>query len=103
VFSVPTFIQYYGISDVCLSLPAVLNKEGVDRVLPLELNLEEADGPRRSAEVLQSTIAKLNLYDRKLQKDGIGGTQVKVDKESTSRQEVRSRSRVRGQPESGQK
>jgi L-lactate dehydrogenase len=62
VFSVSTFIgDYYGISDVCLSLPAVLNREGVDRVLRLELNPEEAAGLRRSAEVLQSTIAKLKL------------------------------------------
>ena len=62
VFSVSTFIRdYCGISDVCLSLPAVLNREGVDRVLRLELNPEEAAGLRRSAEVLQSTIAKLKL------------------------------------------
>jgi len=62
VFSVSTFIRdYYGISNVCLGLPAVLNREGVDRVLRLELSAEEAGGLRRSAEVLQSTIAKLKL------------------------------------------
>jgi hypothetical protein len=33
----------------------------VDRVLRLELDPEEAAGLRRSAEVLQSTVAKLKL------------------------------------------
>jgi L-lactate dehydrogenase len=62
VSSVSTFIRdYYGIGDVCLSLPAVLNREAVDRVLRLELNPQEAAGLRRSAEVLQGTIAKLKL------------------------------------------
>ena len=62
VFSVSTLIRdYYGISNVCLSLPAVLNRGGVDRVLRLELDPEEEAGLRRSAEVLQSMIAELEL------------------------------------------
>lgn len=62
VFSVSTLIQdYYGISDVCLSLPTVLNRTGVDRLLRPELNQEEVAGLRRSAEVLRSTIGLLGM------------------------------------------
>jgi L-lactate dehydrogenase len=62
VFSVSTLIQdYYGIRDVCLSLPTVLDRTGVDRLLRPELSGEEVDGLRRSAEVLKSTIRQLGL------------------------------------------
>jgi L-lactate dehydrogenase len=62
VFSVSTLIRdYYGVSDVCLSLPAVLNSRGVDRVLRIELGDQEVIGLRRSAEVLKSTIAKIGF------------------------------------------
>ncbi len=62
VFSVSTLIHdYYGIGDVCLSLPAVLNRGGVDRVLRLELNAEETAGLQRSAEVLRETAKRLKL------------------------------------------
>jgi L-lactate dehydrogenase len=62
VFSVSTLIRdYYGIDEVCLSLPAVLNSHGVDRVLRLELDDEEVTGLRRSAEILKSTIAKIGF------------------------------------------
>lgn len=62
VFSVSTLIRdYCGISDVCLSLPAVVNQSGADRILRLELNPEETGALRRSAEVLRATIAQLQL------------------------------------------
>jgi L-lactate dehydrogenase len=62
VFSVSTLIRdYYGISDLCLSLPTVLSQGGVDRVLRLELNNGEVAGLRRSAEVLRATITELGL------------------------------------------
>jgi L-lactate dehydrogenase len=62
VFSVSTLIRdYYGINDICLSLPAVVNRRGVDRVLRLELDAAETAGLQRSAEVLQGTIAGSKL------------------------------------------
>lgn len=62
IFSISTLIRgYYGIGDVCLSLPAVLNRTGVDRMLRLELSSEEGTALRRSAELLQATITKLKL------------------------------------------
>ncbi len=67
VLSVSSLIEdYYGISDVYLSLPAVIDRGGVERVLRLELSPEEADGLRRSAEVLKGTIAQLDLEEYRL-------------------------------------
>ncbi len=62
VLSVSTLIdKYYGIDDVYLSLPAVIDRAGVEGVLRLDLDEGEIVGLRRSAEVLQSTIAQLEL------------------------------------------
>jgi len=62
VYSVSTLIRnYYGIDDVCLSLPAILNCEGVHNVLRLHLDAEEQQKLQRSAEVLKSALRGLNL------------------------------------------
>lgn len=62
VFSVSSLIRdHYGIGEVCLSLPTVLSRQGVERVLPLELSEEEAAGLRKSSEILKTTIARLGL------------------------------------------
>ncbi len=62
VLSVSSLIEdYCGISDVCLSLPTVVDRGGVARVLRLDLSPQEIEGLRRSAAVLQATIAQLNL------------------------------------------
>ncbi len=52
---------YYGLTDVYLSLPTVLDRSGVERVLRLELSAEELAGLRHSADVLQGVIASLEL------------------------------------------
>jgi len=62
VLSVSSLIEdYYGISDVCLSLPTVVDRGGVERVLRLELSTEEIEGLRHSAQVLIETLAQLGL------------------------------------------
>lgn len=62
VLSVSTLMQdYYGVSDVCFSLPAIVNRSGVEQVLRLELDPEEVQKLRHSAEVLKQTIAALSL------------------------------------------
>jgi L-lactate dehydrogenase len=62
VLSVSSLIEgRYGISDICLSLPTVVNRRGVERVLHLELNPEELAGLRRSAGVLRKAIDSLGL------------------------------------------
>ena len=60
VLSVSSLIaDYYGIGDVCLSLPTVVGRGGVERVLRLALSEEEAAGLRRSAEVLRAGYAQI--------------------------------------------
>jgi L-lactate dehydrogenase len=62
VLSVSTLIdKYYGIDDVYLSLPAVVDRGGIEGVLRLAIDDSETVGLRRSAEVLKSTIAQLEL------------------------------------------
>jgi len=51
----------YGLNDVCLSLPTVIHRSGVERVLQLELSVEELAGLRRSADILKGIIANLAL------------------------------------------
>lgn len=53
--------QKYGLSDVCLSVPAIVNRKGVDRVLSLPLSHEELDQLHSSAKILQNIIAGINL------------------------------------------
>jgi len=62
VLSISSLIEdYYGVGDVCLSLPTVVDRGGVERVLRLDLSPEEIEGLRRSADILKTTIAQLNL------------------------------------------
>lgn len=61
VLSVSSLADCYGIRDVCLSLPTIINRGGIERVLRLELDQTELFGLRRSAEVLKQTIGQLGL------------------------------------------
>ena len=51
----------YDLADVCLSLPAVIGRAGVERVLRLEMSAQEGDALSRSAAVLESSIRELGL------------------------------------------
>jgi L-lactate dehydrogenase len=62
VLSVSSFVKdYYGISDVCLSLPSIVDRGGIENILHLELTEAELELLRKSADVLHSTIEKLNV------------------------------------------
>lgn len=62
VLSVSSLIgDYYGINNVCLSLPTVIDRSGIRTVLRLELDDAETAKVRHSAEILQKTIATLQL------------------------------------------
>jgi len=52
--------DHYGISDVCLSLPSVVGRNGVERLVPIGLSSDEAEALRRSAGILRATIAELD-------------------------------------------
>lgn len=62
VLSVSTLMTGdYGLRDVYLSLPAVVGRRGVERVLDLPLNQEEVVGLHRSAGVLREIIAQVGI------------------------------------------
>lgn len=51
--------DFYGISDVCLSLPTVVGRSGIERVLRIDLSSAEAAALRQSAAVLRGTLDEL--------------------------------------------
>jgi L-lactate dehydrogenase len=62
VLSVSSLIdQYYGIDDVYLSLPTVINRGGVEALLRQQLEEMEIVRLRRSADVLKAPLAQLEL------------------------------------------
>lgn len=62
VLSVSSVVQdYLGIQDVCLSLPSIVHREGIERTLHLQLSPAETDALRRSAAVLRRTLTELEL------------------------------------------
>lgn len=48
--------DYYGVNDVCLSLPSIVSREGVNKFLKLELSPEEEERFRHSAQALKKII-----------------------------------------------
>lgn len=62
VLSVSSLIDdYYDLQDVCFSLPTVIDRGGIERVLKLKLNDEEKTGLEKSANILKDTIQKLDF------------------------------------------
>jgi L-lactate dehydrogenase len=62
VLSISSRIEkYYGINDLCLSLPTVIDRGGVEQVLRLELSDLEVAALQESAKVLKETIDQLDL------------------------------------------
>lgn len=53
--------QYHGVTDVCLSVPAVVNLNGISRHIELKLDDIEAEKLRASAQALKRVIAQLNI------------------------------------------
>ncbi len=51
----------YGVEDVYLSLPAVVNRHGVHRIVKLSLSSEEESQLKRSAQLLRQAIEELKL------------------------------------------
>jgi L-lactate dehydrogenase len=49
----------YGLTDVCFSLPTVIDRGGVEQVIRLRLSPEEQTGLQRSAAVLQGYLGAL--------------------------------------------
>ena len=54
----------YGISDICLSMPTVVGREGVETRVPIQLNEQEESALSASAEQLSKVAAQLDLFDK---------------------------------------
>jgi L-lactate dehydrogenase len=52
---------YLGISDVCMSVPSIVNRTGVETVLEVPLNDTEREGLRRSADTIRQAIRTLGF------------------------------------------
>jgi len=62
VLSVSTMIQdLHGVNDVCLGMPAMINREGVGQVLELELDEKEREMLRNSAGTIREVIDGLDF------------------------------------------
>src|SRR4030042_1836479 len=62
VLPVSTLIDdYYGIRDVCLSIPSIVNRNGVERFLRLELSHSEEEQLKHSAKTLRGVIDSIKL------------------------------------------
>ncbi len=62
VLTVSSLVQgMYGLQDVCLSLPTVVNRQGISRVLELPLDEGERSALTKSAQVIHDAISSLNL------------------------------------------
>jgi len=53
--------DWAGISDVCLSVPSVVNRTGVLRQLPVPLSRDERAGLQRSAKAVRAVIEQIGL------------------------------------------
>lgn len=53
--------NYYGVNDVCLSLPTVVNRNGVQQILKIELTPEEQEKFKHSADTLKEILKEIKL------------------------------------------
>jgi len=54
----------HGLNDMALSLPAVINRQGIAKTLDLPLSDEEESGLKNSAQIIHNAILSLNLDER---------------------------------------
>ena len=65
VLTVSSVIQAtHGLNDIALSLPCVINRQGIASTLDLPLSSDEENGLQHSAQVVREAITSLNLEDR---------------------------------------
>lgn len=51
----------YGLNDICIGVPAILGKDGIEKIVEIELNDAEANKIKESAEGVNKTNALLEL------------------------------------------
>jgi len=50
-----------GLDDVCLSVPCIVNRAGVEQPLPIPLNENESAGLRNSADTIRQAVRSLGF------------------------------------------
>ena len=53
--------DYRGIGDVCLSVPSIVNRTGVESPLPVPMNEAEELGLRNSADRIRESVRALGF------------------------------------------
>jgi L-lactate dehydrogenase len=62
VLTVSTFLKdYHGVNDICLSVPAILNRDGVREVIKLPLDQREIADFQRSAAIIKGVANSLGI------------------------------------------
>ncbi len=62
VLPVSCYIEnHYGISDICLGIPAILGSNGIEKVLDIPLNAEESEKLTTSAKTLKQVIKDIGF------------------------------------------
>lgn len=60
IFTISSYIEnFHAVEDVCLSLPAVLDREGIREILPISLSEEEKAKLAQSAQVLKKMLREI--------------------------------------------
>ncbi len=54
----------YGVEDLCMSVPAVVGRDGAEKVLEIQLSPEEREAFQRSAQTLKEVAESLGISDR---------------------------------------
>ncbi len=52
----------YGLNDVCIGVPCCLGKDGIEKIIELDLNKEEKDKLNKSADTIRELIRQLPLF-----------------------------------------
>jgi len=53
--------DYYGVSDICLSVPSIVKREGIATVIKLQLDENEIKGFQESAKIMKEVAKSLKL------------------------------------------
>jgi L-lactate dehydrogenase len=62
ILTVSSLLQdYYGVSDICLSVPSIVNREGIRTALKLPLSKSELESFRKSASMLKEIANSLKI------------------------------------------
>jgi L-lactate dehydrogenase len=62
ILTVSCYLEnYHGVSDVCLSVPAVVNRDGLKEIIALPLDEKEKAEFQKSAEIVKETNKSLGL------------------------------------------